>query len=155
MRGGDEWNQRNVHEKRILAPKFLPHLPDRFHEGQRFNVADSAANFDDCDINFLRDFFHRGFNFVSHMRNHLDGFAQIIPAPFFGNNLLVNTAGRPVVVARESGVGEALVMPEVEVRFRAVVGNENLPVLKRRHRARIDVQIRVELHQINFEPAAL
>ena len=36
-------------------------------------------------------------------------------------------------------------MPEVEIGFRAVFGDEHLAVLERTHRSRIDVDVRVEL----------
>ena len=42
-------------------------------------------------------------------------------------------------------VDEALVVAEVEVGLAAVVGDEHLAVLERVHRARIDVDVRVEL----------
>ena len=57
---------------------------------------------------------------------------------------------RPVVMLswRLAGAaGEALVMAEVEVGLGAVVGDEHLAVLVGRHRARIDVEIGVELAQ--------
>ena len=44
-------------------------------------------------------------------------------------------------------LGEALVVAEVEVGLRAVVGDVHLAVLVRAHRARIDVDVRVELLQ--------
>src|ERR1700684_1480674 len=46
---------------------------------------------------------------------------------------------------------ESLVVAEAEVGFRAVVGDEDFAMLKRRHRSRIHVQIRIELHQVDFE----
>ena len=65
---------------------------------------------------------------------------------------------RPVVmlsarVARRAG--EALVMAEVEVGLRAVVGDEHLAVLVGRHRARIDVEVGVELAQAHVVAARL
>ena len=42
-------------------------------------------------------------------------------------------------------VDEALVVPEVEIGLAAVVGDEHLAVLERVHRARVDVDVRVEL----------
>jgi hypothetical protein len=42
-------------------------------------------------------------------------------------------------------VGEALVVAEVEVGLGAVVGDEHLAVLERRHRPGIDVDVRVKL----------
>ena len=46
---------------------------------------------------------------------------------------------------RQLLVDEALVVAEVEVGLGAVVGDEDLAVLVRRHRAGIDVEIGVEL----------
>ena len=46
-----------------------------------------------------------------------------------------------------SGVGEALVVAEIEVGLAAVVGDVDLAVLIRAHRARIDVDVGVELLQ--------
>ena len=42
-------------------------------------------------------------------------------------------------------VNKALVVPQVQVRFRAVVGNEYLAVLYRVHGARVHIQVRVQL----------
>jgi len=50
--------------------------------------------------------------------------------------LLVKTPSRPIVVARELGVREALVVTEVEVGFGAIVGDEDFSVLEGRHGAR-------------------
>ena len=51
--------------------------------------------------------------------------------------------------------GEALVMPEVEIGLRPVIGDEDLAVLIRAHRARIDVQVRIELAQLHGIAARL
>jgi hypothetical protein len=48
---------------------------------------------------------------------------------------------------------EALVVPEVEVGLGAVVGDEHLAVLERAHRARVDVDVRVELDERDPEAA--
>jgi len=50
-------------------------------------------------------------------------------------------------------VREALVVPEVEVSFSAVFGDENFAVLKRTHGAGIDVEIRIALLKGDFETA--
>ena len=65
---------------------------------------------------------------------------------------------RPVVklfCARHPRGGEALVVAEVEVGLGAVVGDEDLAVLVRAHRARIDVDVRVELHVRDPQAARL
>ena len=56
-------------------------------------------------------------------------------------------AGGDVVALVGGAAGEALVVAEVEVGLGAVVGDEDLAVLGRRHRARIDVEVGVELAQ--------
>ena len=50
-------------------------------------------------------------------------------------------------------VGEALVVAEVEVGLGAVLGHEHLAVLVGRHRARVDVDVGVELLQADGQPA--
>jgi len=69
-------------------------------------------------------------------------FSQVISAPLLCDDLLVESAGRPVIVARKFGVGEAFVVSQVKIGFGAVVGYENFAVLKRRHRSGIDVEDR-------------
>ena len=46
-------------------------------------------------------------------------------------------------------------MTQVQVGFRAIVGDENLAMFKGRHRARIDVQIGVQLAQTHGIAARL
>ena len=50
-------------------------------------------------------------------------------------------------LCRGVDAGEALVVAEVEVGLGAVVGDEDLAVLVRAHRARIDVEVGIELAQ--------
>src|SRR6185295_11535851 len=50
---------------------------------------------------------------------------------------------------------EALVVAEVEVGLRAVVGDEDLAVLERAHRSRIDVEIRIQLLERHVQSARL
>ena len=86
---------------------------------------------------------------VGDVRNHLHGFAEIIAAALLQEDALVNLAARQVVVPREDAIGEALVVAEVEVGLGAVVQDIDFAVLKRVHRAGIDVQIGIELLQEN------
>ena len=57
----------------------------------------------------------------------------------------VDLAGGDVGRAVEVDVEEALVVADVQVGLGAVVGDEHLTVLEGVHRARVDVQVRVEL----------
>jgi hypothetical protein len=57
--------------------------------------------------------------------------------------------------AQEVLVDEALVMADVEVRLGPVFRDEHLAVLKRAHRPRVDVEIRIELLELDAEAARL
>ncbi len=49
------------------------------------------------------------------------------------------------VIAAEPGVQEALVVAHIQVSLGAVVGDEDLAVLERVHRSRVDVEVGVQL----------
>ena len=94
-------------------------------------------------------------DFIGDVRNHLDGLAEIVAAPFLLDDRFVDAAGGEVVAPRQFGVGVALVVAEIEIGFRAVVGDVDFAVLVGAHRAGIDIQVRIELQQADLEPAAL
>jgi hypothetical protein len=79
------------------------------------------------------------------VRNHLDGAAEVVAAALAPDHRVVDRAGRYVRLAGRVDVREALVVPEVQIGLRAVLGHEDLAVLERAHRARVDVDVRVEL----------
>ncbi len=99
------------------------------------------------------DLAHGVLDLVGDVGDDLDGLAEVVAAAFLGDDLLVDAAGGEVVVARELGVGEALVVAEVEVGLGAVVGDEDLAVLEGRHGAGVDVEVGVKLHEVDLEPA--
>ena len=68
-----------------------------------------------------------------------------IAAALFADDFRVNAAGGAVVELGGAHIDEALVVAEVKVGFRAVVGDEYLAVLERAHRPRINIDIRIEL----------
>ena len=88
------------------------------------------------------------------MRDDLDRLAQVVAAPLLQDDLLVDAAGGEIVVAGERRMGEALVVPQVEIGLRAVVGDKNLAMLKGGHGAWIDIQVGIELHHIHAQAAA-
>jgi hypothetical protein len=50
-------------------------------------------------------------------------------------------------------VGKAFIVAQIEVSFRAIIGDEDLAVLEGGHRPGIDVQIRIKFLQTHFEAA--
>ena len=142
-------------EAGVVAAEVLAHLADGFEEGEGFDVAYCAADFDDGYVGVGCDFAHGVFDFVGDVGDDLDGFAEVVAATLFGDDLLVDAAGGEVVVAGEMGVGEALVVAEVEVGFGSVVGDEDFAVLEGAHGAGVDVEVGVELHEVDAESAGL
>jgi hypothetical protein len=150
----DPRHQGDVHEHRAFPAELLAHLPDGFEKGQGLNVTDGAADFDDGYVGVRSHLAHGGFDFVGDVGDDLHRLSQVISTALFRNNLFVDAPRGPIVIAGKFGVGEAFVVAEIEIGFGAIVGDENFAVLKGRHGARIDVEIRIELHQVNFEAMA-
>ena len=82
---------------------------------------------------------------VRDVRDDLDGAAKEVAAALAGDEALVDGARGEVGVAREVLVDEALVVAQVEVGLIAVLGHEDLAVLERTHRARVDVEVGIGL----------
>ena len=139
--------QRQVNVDGAVARQFVLQLPNCFEEGQAFDVADRSADLDEDEIEFLIAFGNEFFDGVSDVRNDLDRGAEIVAAPLLGDDVEIEAAGRDVVVTRRRASGKALVVAEVEICLRPIVGDEHLAMLVRAHRSRIDVEIRIELAQ--------
>ena len=88
---------------------------------------------------------HAALDLVGDVRDDLHGVAEVLAAALLGDHRGVDLAGGDVGGLRQVDVEEALVVPDVEVGLGAVVGDEDLAVLERVHRARIHVEVRVEL----------
>ena len=78
------------------------------------------------------------------MRNHLNRLSQIFAVPLFGQYVPVHFPRRKIGEFIQVLVDKPLVMSQVEIGFRAVLGNEYLSVLIRAHRAGIDIDIGIE-----------
>ena len=138
-------HQREVNVDRVLAWQFVAELADRFEERQALDVADRAADLHQHEIDAVVAVADEILDGVGDMRDHLNRGAEIIAAPLLGEDVLVDAAGGDVVALGRRIAGEALVMAEVEIGLGAVVGDEHLAVLIGRHRARVDVEVGIEL----------
>ena len=151
---GDKRHQREMNEQNILRTHLQAHLPNRFQEWKRLNVTHRAADFNDHHVNRIRNLAECSFNFVGDVRNHLHSLSEVIAAPLFRDNRFVEAASRPIVVARQMRIGEALVVPQVQIGLRAVVRHKHFAVLIGRHRAGINVQVWIALLEGDFKTAA-
>ena len=151
----DEGDERHVDAHGVLVAEIHLELADRFEEGERLDVADGAADLDDRDVDALGRGADARLDLVGDVRDDLHRRAQVLAAPLLGDDGLVHAAGGEVVLPRHAGGGEPLVVAEVEIRLGAVVRDEDLAVLVRAHRARIHVDVRVELDVGDLEAAGL
>ena len=144
---GERRQQRDVDVQHVRPPDVLAHLADRLEERQALDVADGPADLDDHDVRIAvaGDAPDPLLDLVGDVRDDLDGAAEVVAAALLGDDRLVDAAGRDVAELGQVLVDEPLVVAQVEVGLGAVVGDEDLAVLVRRHRARVDVDVRVEL----------
>ena len=151
----DVGHQGEVDEHAAFRPKVRVELADRLKERQRLDVADGAADLGDHEVDRLRlgDDQDPLLDLVGDVRDHLHGGTEVVAAPLALDHRVVDGAGGHVGGPRGVLVGEALVVAEVEVGLRPVLGDEDLAVLERAHRPRIDVDVGVELLQLDPEAA--
>mmetsp|Transcript_22560 Transcript_22560/g.36736 ORF Transcript_22560/g.36736 Transcript_22560/m.36736 type:complete len:329 (-) Transcript_22560:631-1617(-) len=143
----DVGQQREVHENALPTGFFLRKLADRFKKGQALNVADRPADFAQHEVNFIITDVDEVFDFVGHMGDHLDCLAQIIASAFLFQHGGIDTARGYGIGIAGGHAGEPLVMAQIKIGFGPVIGHEHFTMLKRRHRAGVDVQIGVKLAQ--------
>ena len=137
----DERHECDMHDEHVLRPRLERELPDRLQKRQPLDVTGRPADLGDDDVSrlLLLQPPDVRLDLVGDVRDHLHGLAEVIAAPFLVQHGLVNLPAGNVVRLREHAVCKTLVVPEVEVGLRTVVENVHLAVLKRVHRAGIDV----------------
>lgn len=142
----DVGEQRDVHDEDVVAADLVADLAHGLQERQRLDVADGAADLGDDDVDVVgRHPPDAVLDLVGDVRDDLHGVTEVLAAPLLGDDLRVDLAGGDVGRAVEVDVEETLVVTDVQVGLGAVVGDEHLAVLEGVHRARVDVQVRVEL----------
>ena len=144
-----------MHENATLRAKFIAHLPDGFQEGQAFNIAHRATDFDQHEIIAIGFGLDHFLDLVGDVRNHLHRPAQVISAPFRRNHIRIDAPRGPVIRLARMHAGEAFIMAKIKIGFRAIIGDENLPMLIGAHRPRIDIEVGVKLAQPNLVTARL
>ena len=102
--------QRQMYKHRPFAPEFICQLADRFQIRLPFNVADGSPDFAQDKIFVRQVGKDKAFDFVGHVRNYLNGGAEIVAAAFPVEHPLVNFAGSHAVVPGGGNAGKTFVM---------------------------------------------
>ena len=153
--GLHEGHEREVDVEHVLAPDVLLELADGLEERQPLDVADRAADLDDHDVRAAGDARDGRLDLVGDVRNDLDRPAEVVAPALLLDDGEIDLPGRDVVIARHAPRREALVVAEIEVGLAAVVGDEDLAVLVGAHRARVDVDVGVQLLERDAEAPRL
>ena len=132
-----------MHEQRIGRAQLKLELAHCLEERLAFDVARGAAHFHHRNLGIPGSFDDPMFDFISDVRNNLNGAAQIIAPALLAQHCVIDTARRKIIGAAHHRAREALVMTEIEVCLRAIVGDEDLSMLERAHRAGVDVDVGV------------
>lgn len=123
--------------------------------GCDFDVADRAADFDQCHVGIACTLDNATLDLIGNVRNDLNRRAQIITTTLFAQDVFVHTAGSEVVVLGHCGADEPLVVTKVKVGFSAVVGDEHLTVLERAHGAWVHIDVGIQFQHGDLESPRL
>ena len=134
-------------DKDCVATLFPFELAYSLHKRSAFDVAYGASDFGNDKIAsaLLGKQSDVALDLVCHVRHYLYGFAEIVALALAFYDRLEDTSCGKRIGPCGPDSGKPLIMTEIEVGFGAIDGNIALAVLVRVERARIDVDVRVEL----------
>jgi len=155
-RWSDKRNQGDMDVANVLTANIETELPDCFKEREDLDIADSATNLGDDDIDIVGSKpGNPSLDFVSDVRDYLNCLAEIIPTSLSGNDSLVDGASCGIRVAAQRFINEPFVMSEIEVGLAPIISDEYLTMFERVHGAGIDIEIRVEFLHRDAQPTTL
>ena len=156
LRTGNIGNEGYVYKTAVVAPDFARNLPYSFYKRLTFYIAYCTAYFGDYHVGVGRFAYviDKRLYFVCNVGNNLNRLSEVFAVALLVQDVPIYFTRGKVGVFVEIFVYKPLVMTEVEVGFRAVVGYENFAVLIGAHRAGVYVDIGVELLGSNLVPPA-
>ena len=89
------------------------------------------------------------------MRNDLHRTSAVVPVPFLVENRPVYFSARHVGIEVQVLIDEALIMPQIQVCLRPVIGHKDLSVLDGVHGSRVHIQIWIQLLHGHMIPSCL
>src|SRR5665213_440851 len=89
----NEGQEREMDIDGVVARKIVLDLADCLEKRQPLDVAYGAADFAQHEVEIVVAVEDEVLDGVGDMRDHLDGRAEIVAAPFLGQNVLIDTPG--------------------------------------------------------------
>ena len=132
----------------VFGADILSHLANRFEEGETLDVTDGAADFNQDNVGVAEagHLSDMAFDFIGDVGDHLNGAAKIVSPSLLGDHVVIDLPAGHVAELVEILVNEPFIVPQVQVGFGAVLGNEHFAVLIGRHRTGVHIEIGIELH---------
>ena len=157
VRAAQKRHQRDMNKEAVLSADLQRDLADGLQKRLGLDVADRAADFSDdhIGVGFLTHPVNKFLDFIGDVRDDLHRGAEILPPALLVEHVPVDLSRGQVGVFVQVLVDEALIVPEIEIGFGAVLGHIHLPMLIRAHGSRIDVDIGVELLRRHPEASRL
>ena len=143
---GDGHHQRHMDVENVAPPLLRRHLTDGLQIGLAFDVAHGAADLGDDHVGAaVVHGVQAALDLVGDVGDDLHRAAQIAALTLPVQHRPEYLAGGHGAVAGQRLVHKTLVVPQIQIRLRAVVGDEHLAVLVGAHGAGIHVQVGVKL----------
>ena len=139
----------------IFMSDLMLKLADCLKKRLAFDIADGTAHFDNRDPILAGIVIKAAFDLIGDMRDDLYRTSAEVTVAFFLEYGPVNFSGCHIGIAVEAFVNETLVVPKVQVCLRAVVCDEDFPVLDRVHGSRIHIDVRIKFLHGDFVPSRL
>ena len=143
---GDGYDKRHMDIQDIFPAHFRSDLPDRLQKRLAFDIPYGAADLADDHIGAaVLHGIDTALDLIGDVGDDLHRPAQIPALPLPVQHAPKNLAGGYRGVPVQRFIHEALVMSQVEVGFRPVIGDEYLPMLVGAHRTGVHIKIGVKL----------
>ena len=139
--------QGDVDENRVFVPHLMLKLPDGFQKRLALNITYGSSDFNDSDSGIIRSIVsvEPALDLIRNMRNDLHRAAAVIAPTLLVQHRPVNFPRGDIGVFGETFINESLVMSQIQIRFRAIVGDEDFSVLYGVHSSRININIGIKL----------
>lgn len=132
----DDRHIRNVNLHKVVPARSPPKLSQSLDERHALHITDCATKLNDTHIRLLSRIINRYtrnlldpfLNSICDVRDDLHSLAQVVALSLTLDDVLVDLAGRDVVVAGEGDVEVTLVVAEIEIDFTAVGEDEDFAV---------------------------
>ena len=146
-------HQSDVYEQTVVPALFAADLADCLDKGLGLYVAYRAADLGHHDVGVGLDAHgvYEVLYFSRDVRYRLYGLPEIFAFALLVQHVPEHFSRSQVGILVQVLVDESFVMPEIEVGFGAVLGNEHFAVLIRAHGSRVYVYIRVEFLSGDFQ----